>query len=87
VTDHAFPAADRSTRHEPARPRPPWREYLDERNAAAREKRRQARADRTCPECGTDFTPSRSDGVYCSHRCRQVAYRTRKATREEEDCA
>jgi hypothetical protein len=75
-----FQAPDLASRHDRARWRARWRAYLDERNAAAREKRRQARADRTCPECGAVFTPSRSDGVYCSHRCRQRAYRARKAT-------
>jgi hypothetical protein len=43
----------------------------------ARERRRRRRANRRCAACSAIFTPSRSDGRYCSHRCRQVAYRGR----------
>ena len=28
-----------------------------------------------CKVCGKVFTPTRSDGVYCSNACRQKAYR------------
>jgi transposase len=60
-----------------------WSEYCrpcgrDKRLAEEREKRRQARADRICASCGEPFTPSRSDGCYCSSRCRQSAYRQRR---------
>jgi hypothetical protein len=34
---------------------------------------------RACDACGTTFPPKRSDGRYCSSRCRQRAYRARKA--------
>jgi hypothetical protein len=33
---------------------------------------------RTCPICHKRFTPSRSDAVTCSSRCRQKAYRRRR---------
>ena len=36
---------------------------------------REARKDRVCKVCGKVFTPTRSDGVYCSNACRQKAYR------------
>ena len=39
------------------------------------QKRREARQDRICKVCGKVFTPTRSDGVYCSNACRQKAYR------------
>jgi hypothetical protein len=32
---------------------------------------------RACETCGTTFTPTRSDGRYCSSACRQKAYRQR----------
>ncbi len=60
-----------------------WREGLCERCAhevdlqRARERRRRARADRRCASCTGTFTPSRSDGRYCSSKCRQRAYRLR----------
>ena len=38
---------------------------------------------RTCEKCGQTFTPQRSDGRYCSSRCRQRAYRARKARARE----
>ena len=41
-------------------------------------RRRKARAT-VCEECGAGFTPSRSDGRYCSPAHRQKAYRKRKA--------
>ena len=48
-----------------------------ERQAEARERRRQARTDRRCASCDETFTPARSDGRYCSPKCRQRAYRAR----------
>lgn len=48
-------------------------------NARQRELRRAARADRTCAGCGRQFTPPRSDGTYCAAKCRQRAYRQRRA--------
>jgi uncharacterized OB-fold protein len=44
-----------------------------------RDRRRQARADRTCErkQCGVIFTPGRADGKFCSNACRQRAYRER----------
>jgi hypothetical protein len=51
---------------------------VDADNAAqARERRRRRRADRPCDQCGVVFTPPRSDGRYCSPRCRQAAFRSR----------
>lgn len=44
-----------------------------------RRRRRQAGSDRQCT-CGAVFTPSRSDGRYCSNACRQRAYRKRSAS-------
>jgi predicted amidophosphoribosyltransferase len=32
----------------------------------------------TCDECHREFEPSRSDAVFCSHRCRQRSYRARR---------
>ena len=48
---------------------------------AARERRRAHRANRSCPQCGAIFTPSRSDGRYCKPACRQRAYRERSRSR------
>ena len=51
-------------------------------NARQREDRRLARANRTCAACEITFTPSRSDGLYCTPACRQKSYRARiKETR------
>lgn len=47
-------------------------------NALRRERRAASRANRTCQCCGEVFTPTRSDGRYCSGACRQRAYRTRR---------
>lgn len=34
---------------------------------------------RQCPECGDDFTPTRSDAIYCTGKgCRKRAERKRK---------
>jgi hypothetical protein len=55
-----------------------WLLESGRRKAAAREARRQARADRVCA-CGVVFTPSRSDGLYCAPACRQRAYRARRS--------
>ena len=30
-----------------------------------------------CASCGEEFLPPRRDALYCSHRCRQRAYRQR----------
>jgi excisionase family DNA binding protein len=51
------------------------------RNAAAREKRRRDRGDRTCAleGCGKTFALKRNDARYCSNACRQAAYRERAA--------
>ncbi len=37
--------------------------------------------ERPCDGCGQDFTPARSDSLYCSAGCRQRAYRQRQAER------
>jgi hypothetical protein len=34
-----------------------------------------------CEACGESFTPTRSDGRYCSSPCRQRAYRRRTQSR------
>jgi hypothetical protein len=34
-----------------------------------------------CETCGESFTPTRSDGRYCSGACRQKAYRRRTQSR------
>ena len=47
------------------------------RENAARAKRRVVHGDRECVECGTPFTPTRSDGVYHSTACRMRAHRRR----------
>ena len=39
--------------------------------------RLSTRATRRCARCAALFTPSRSDGRYCSARCRQAAFRSR----------
>jgi hypothetical protein len=49
-------------------------------SARAADRRRRRRANRRCVVCATIFTPSRSDGLYCSRRCRQKAYRGRVTT-------
>lgn len=36
---------------------------------------------KTCPICGTEFTPKRSDAVYCSAKCRVSAARSRQKTK------
>ncbi len=41
------------------------------------ERKKAARADRSCESCGISFTPGRSDGRFCSRACRQKAYRER----------
>lgn len=45
---------------------------------AARRARRARRRGRSCATCGTFFVPPRSDGWYCSPKCRQKAYRQRR---------
>lgn len=44
------------------------------RNAKARQARKRKR---TCPICGEEFTPLRSDAKTCSSTCRQKSYRQR----------
>jgi hypothetical protein len=51
----------------------------DAENERQRKRRRARRANRVCA-CGITFTPTRSDGRYCSNACRQAAYRHRRAT-------
>ena len=36
---------------------------------------------RECAACENQFQPTRTDGIYCSPKCRQKAYRTRAASR------
>jgi hypothetical protein len=51
----------------------------EERN----ERRREAneRRPRECARCGKTFTPTRSDALFCSGRCRIAAHRLRHAGR------
>lgn len=60
-----------------------YRCVADDDQARAAERRRRRRANRRCagPGCTEVFTPSRSDGRFCSHRCRQAAYRGRVTTK------
>jgi hypothetical protein len=54
--------------------------WLDRENAARRAfraRRRAARPQMSCDGCGKLFRPLRSDTHYCSHACRQRAYRRR----------
>ena len=37
-----------------------------------------------CPNCKKEFTPKRKDQVYCSPKCRDLAYKKRKYKREKE---
>jgi hypothetical protein len=66
-----------------------WRCYdccLARDRERAKQRRRQRRANRQCPRCAAIFTPSRSDGRYCSPRCRQAAFRARvTANRQSHD--
>jgi len=43
-----------------------------------RERRALLREERPCPQCGETFKPKRSDGRYCSGRCRVAAFRAAK---------
>ena len=38
-----------------------------------------------CTECGETFTAQRSDARYCSHRCRQAAYRRRQKEKRRKE--
>lgn len=42
---------------------------------------------KTCTECTTPFTAKRSDARYCSHKCRQRAYRRRQKEKRREERA
>src|SRR6516225_6846285 len=46
-------------------------------NARYRAKRYEHPTRRPCATCGQPFRPKRSDGLYCSPRCKQRAYRRR----------
>src|ERR1700752_4206955 len=35
----------------------------------------------TCPNCGEDFQPKRSNAIYCSDSCKQIAYNKRKESK------
>lgn len=37
----------------------------------------------SCAKCGNEYTPPRSDGRYCSVRCRVAAHRQRHAVAAE----
>jgi hypothetical protein len=48
-------------------------------------KRRVQHQTIACAECGEMFEPTRSDAEFCSSRCRQKAYRKRKAVTVTDD--
>jgi endogenous inhibitor of DNA gyrase (YacG/DUF329 family) len=50
-------------------------------NRLAGEQRKAERAlvRCVCASCGAQFKPRRSDAIYCSPACRQLAYRERRA--------
>jgi hypothetical protein len=50
------------------------------RENLAKVRRRVSRTERECEVCGTRFTPTRKDGIYCTNACRQRAYRDRLTT-------
>jgi hypothetical protein len=56
------------------------------RLAARRQQRTEARGTRQCENesCGETFEPTRTDGRFCSSRCRQQAYRRRKGVTDDE---
>jgi hypothetical protein len=56
------------------------------RLAARRQQRTEARGPRQCENesCGETFEPTRTDGRFCSSRCRQQAYRKRKGVTDDE---
>lgn len=58
-------------------------------SARARERRRQRRQNRCCqgPGCSVVFTPQRSDGRFCSGRCRQAAHRVSTSGVTPKKCA
>lgn len=41
---------------------------------------RAQHAEKACSQCGNTFQPTRADSRYCSHICRQAAYRRRGVT-------
>jgi hypothetical protein len=41
-------------------------------------------SERACPICGVTFAPKRIDATYCSHVCRQTAYRNRRGRAPSE---
>jgi hypothetical protein len=51
----------------------------DCRREGVNARRRVDHDTRPCDACGERYTPTRSDGRYCTPRCRQAAYRARKA--------
>lgn len=44
-------------------------------------------AVKTCPICGTEFAPKRSDAVYCSAKCRVAAARSRQRKKTTQQLA
>ena len=64
-----------------------WRCVRADDAARRRERLRRRRANRRCagPGCEKTFTPSRADGQYCSHPCRQAAYRARVTDKQGDE--
>jgi hypothetical protein len=50
------------------------------KNTRFRAKRKRSTAERACAICGKQFTPKRSDALYCSARCKHKSYRNRAKT-------
>jgi hypothetical protein len=46
-------------------------------DAPRRHRRIEHRPGRRCARCKWQFVPTRSDALYCSHRCRTIVYRAR----------
>jgi hypothetical protein len=52
-------------------------------NKRSRERRRITNETIACEKCGETFEPTRADARFCSSRCRQSAYRERKAVTDD----
>jgi hypothetical protein len=58
--------------------------YVSRANAAAKQRRSEARSPRPCATCAEVFEPTRADARFCCGACRQLAYRKRKAVTADE---
>ena len=55
-------------------------------NGLTAQARAEARAGRTCPECGTEFEGTRADQVYCGTTCGARASRAEARSRHDKTC-